>query len=338
MEQHSEDPNILVGLDTLDDAGIYRITDELALVQTLDFITPVVDDPYVFGQIAAANSISDIYAMGGTPITAMNIICFATCNLPMDYLGKILKGGLSIIKEANLSLIGGHSVDDLETKYGLSVNGLVHPAKIKRNNTIKPGDRLILTKPLGSGILSTGIKMDKIKPTTMERCIHIMRSLNKTASEVMQNFDVSACTDVTGFGLIGHLSEMLQWDITRFPSNPPSTELKQVEKGKLPDKDILLFFNSIPIQDEVMDLIQQKYIPGGTYNNFDFFSPLMKPKESISEDELYTLVDPQTSGGLIISVNADLAKSVLNELHHKGVEDAAIIGQVEQGSGFIHIC
>jgi selenide, water dikinase len=226
----------------------------------------------------------------------------------------------------------------LETKYGLSVNGLVHPAKIKRNNTIKPGDRLILTKPLGSGILSTGIKMDKIKPATMDRCIHFMRTLNKTASEVMQKYGVSACTDVTGFGLIGHLSEMLQGDITRFPSNPPSTKLEEVEKGKLPDKDILLFLNSIPIQDEVMDLIQQKYIPGGTYNNFDFFSPLMQPKEGISEDELYTLVDPQTSGGLIISVDADKAEALLEELHHRGVEDAAIIGQVEQGSGVIHIC
>ena len=201
------DPNLIVGFDKSDDAGVYKLSDELALVQTVDFFTPVVDDPYLYGQIAAANSLSDIYAMGGKPLTALNIACFS-CSITPTILAEILNGGADKIKEAGAVLVGGHTVTDKEVKYGLSVTGLVEPSKVITNSGAKPGDVLILTKPLGTGILTTSFKFDLISDEELKEAANVMSTLNKTASEEMQKIGVNACTDITGFGLMGHSYEM----------------------------------------------------------------------------------------------------------------------------------
>ncbi|UUZ97503.1 selenide, water dikinase SelD [Paenibacillus sp. P25] len=208
MPQAEPNPDLLVGIDTSDDAGVYRLSDDLALVQTVDFFTPIVDDPYSFGQIAAANAISDIYAMGGKPLTALNIVAFPIRTLDKQVLADILRGAGDKIKEAGITLVGGHSIDDNEPKFGLAVTGLIHPQKVRTNAGAKPGDKLILTKPIGVGILTTSIKKDKLTEEEVERVTRVMATLNKTAAELMANYEVHACTDVTGFGLLGHASEM----------------------------------------------------------------------------------------------------------------------------------
>ena len=203
------DENVLVGLDRADDAGVYRISDDLALIQTVDFFTPVVDDPYWFGQIAAANALSDVYAMGGTPKTAMNLVAFPVKEMELSVLRQVIQGGLDKLAEAGVVLIGGHSIEDRELKYGLSVTGIVHPAKVLIKKNLRLGDRLVLTKPLGSGIVNTAIKAGIASAELTDRVTHLMASLNRAAADIMSNFDVGACTDVTGFGLLGHLAEMV---------------------------------------------------------------------------------------------------------------------------------
>ena len=275
-----QDANVIVGIEGFEDAGVYRITDEIALVQTIDFFTPVVDDPYWFGQIAAANALSDIYAMGAVPKTAMNIVCFSPQTYGVDTLKEIIRGGIDKIREAGASLLGGHSVQDEEIKYGLSVTGLVHPEKILRNEGAVPGDILIITKPLGTGILNTAIKADLMAEDVLRRLIGVMAQLNDKAAQVMRSVRTHAATDVTGFGLVGHLTEMIK---------------DQVGVELYPDK--------LPHFEQVAELCRSGFVPGGLYRNRDFY------QSSVSggtEDFLYDLLfDPQTSGGLLMAVHPD---------------------------------
>jgi selenide, water dikinase len=271
---------VIVGIEGFEDAGVYRINDELALVQTVDFFTPVVDDPYAFGQIAAANALSDVYAMGAVPKTAMNIVCFSTKLYDPKILKEILRGGADKIREAGVSLIGGHSVDDQEMKYGLSVTGFVHPDKVMRNEGARPGDLLILTKPLGTGILNTGIKGDMVDEDAVKAVIGVMAALNRGAAEAMRGVRTHAATDVTGFGLAGHLSEML--------------------KDAL---GVTLFMEKLPFFPQVPVLARSGFVPGGLYRNRDFYG---KRVEGKNDGFLYDLLfDPQTSGGLLIAVDPD---------------------------------
>ena len=274
------DENVLVGIEGFEDAGVYRISDELALVQTVDFFTPIVDDPYDFGRIAAANAFSDIYAMGAQPLTAMNIVCFAPGMYDIKVLKEIIRGGADKIREAGASLLGGHSVDDQEIKYGLSVTGLVHPKKIVRNIGARPHDLLILTKPLGTGILNTGIKGDMVNEDAARKLIEVMAGLNDGAAEAMRTAGAHAATDVTGFGLAGHLSEMLKDSI-----------------------GVQLFPGKIPYFEEAVELARSGFVPGGLYRNRDFYGKCVVGETKGFLNDI--LFDPQTSGGLLIAIDHD---------------------------------
>lgn len=278
--QVPQDDNVIIGIEGFEDAGVYKITDEIALVQTIDFFTPVVDDPYWFGQIAAANAFSDIYAMGAIPKTAMNMVCFSPKRYGVDTLKEIIRGGIDKIREAGASLLGGHSVEDEEIKYGLSVTGLVHPDKILRNEGAVPGDILILTKPLGTGILNTAIKADLVTEEALKKLIAVMACLNDKAALIMREVRTHAATDVTGFGLIGHLSEMIKDSL-----------------------GVKLYPKKLPYFEQVGELSRSGFVPGGLYRNRDFYQPCVIG--SIT-DFLYDLLfDPQTSGGLLIAVHPD---------------------------------
>jgi selenide, water dikinase len=269
-----------VGIEGFEDAGVYKITDDLAIVQTVDFFTPVVDDPYAFGQIAAANAFSDIYAMGAVPKTALNLVCFSPKQHGIDVLKEILRGGIDKIREAGASLLGGHSVDDPEIKYGLSVTGIVHPDKILRNEGAQPDDLLIVTKPLGTGIVNTGIKGDATTPASIKQVTEVMAALNAKAAEVMRGVRVHAATDVTGFGLAGHLTEMIK-------------EYIGVE----------LYVSKLPHFSEAKALAKAGFLPGGLYRNRDFYGKCV-----IGEPQgfYYDLIfDPQTSGGLLFAIPPD---------------------------------
>jgi len=274
------DENVLVGIEGFEDAGVYRISDELALVQTVDFFTPIVNDPYDFGRIAAANAFSDIYAMGALPKTAMNIVCFAPRMYDIKVLKEIIRGGADKIREAGASLLGGHSVDDQEIKYGLSVTGLVHPKKIVRNIGAGPHDLLILTKPLGTGILNTGIKGDMVNEDAARKLIEVMAALNDRAAETMRAVAAHAATDVTGFGLAGHLSEMLRESI-----------------------GVQLFPEKIPYFEEAIELARSGFVPGGLYRNRDFYGKCVVGETRGFLGDI--LFDPQTSGGLLIAIDHD---------------------------------
>jgi selenide,water dikinase len=278
------DENVLVGIEGFEDAGVYRISDELALVQTVDFFTPIVDDPYDFGRIAAANAFSDIYAMGALPKTAMNIVCFAPRMYDIKILKEIIRGGADKIREAGASLLGGHSVDDQEIKYGLSVTGLVHPKKIVRNGGARPHDLLILTKPLGTGILNTGIKGDMVDDGAAGKLIEVMATLNDRAAEAMRAAGAHAATDVTGFGLAGHLSEMLRDAI-----------------------GVQLFPEKIPYFEEAVKLAESGFVPSGLYRNKAFYAKCVVGTASGFLTDI--LFDPQTSGGLLIAIGQDDLKT-----------------------------
>ena len=285
----SADPALLVGADTADDAGVYLIGERLALVETTDIITPLVDDPFTFGRIAAANAISDVYAMGGRPVTAMNLVFFPACALPAAVLGQILAGGLSAIREAGACLVGGHTVEDDELKYGLAVSGLIDPERIVRNSTAVPGDRLIMTKPLGTGIVATAVKADMVAPTLANEAIHWMTMLNKAAAELMLECGPNAATDVTGFGLIGHACEMAQGaGVT-----------------------IRLELDKVPVMAGVEGLIRDGLVPAGCYRNRDHYSRLLMGV-GLAADRLLPLFDPQTSGGLLISLPPAAAELFLS--------------------------
>jgi selenide, water dikinase len=274
------DPNVLVGFDHADDAGVYLIAPEQALVQTVDFFTPVVDDPYTFGQIAATNSLSDVYAMGGKPLTSLALVCFPE-KADLAILERILAGGLSKMIEAGCTVIGGHSIRDEETKFGYSVTGIVHPKKILANQGAKPGDSLVFTKAIGTGVISTAIKRGKAEPAWIDAAVQSMTTLNKRAAEVIIDgkFRVSAMTDVTGFGLIGHAREMvLASDVSL-----------QISAGK------------IPLLEGALDCVRAGFVPAGLKNNREFAECLVEYGDGVPEDKKALLFDPQTAGGLLIS-------------------------------------
>jgi selenide,water dikinase len=293
-------------MERAEDAGVYRLRDDLAIVQTLDFFTPIVDDPYTYGQIAAANALSDVYAMGGRPLTAMNIVCFPIKAMDMSILHDILRGGLDKLHEAGVILVGGHSVEDEELKYGLSVTGVIRPDAVVRNTGARIGDKLILTKPLGTGIINTAIKGEMADERAVAKVTQCMTALNRTASELMVRTEVHACTDVTGFGLLGHACEMIE-----------GTEVgMRIDSGRVP------FF------PEARELAEMGMVPGGLHRNRDFRKHMVEVSEAVPrymEDVFY---DPQTSGGLLISVAESDAGSLLERMRANGVEDAAIIGDV----------
>ena len=299
------DPNLIVGLDRADDAGVYKLSSELAIVQTVDYITAIVDDPYTFGMIAAANSLSDIYAMGGKPVTAMNIIAFPSDTMDISVMTQVLSGSIAKLNEAGVTLVGGHSVRNSELKYGLSVTGVVHPEKAITKSTARVGDRLILTKPLGTGILITALKAGLLKAETKARLTEQMVRLNNKAAMAMVDIGVSACTDITGFGLLGHTCEM--------------AENSQVA--------IEIFVDKVPFIPETMEFARMGLVPEGMYANQEFRLDMVKSSK-IGEDLLSVLYDPQTSGGLIISVPADKAEALLTSIRRGGDEEAAIVGQV----------
>lgn len=298
-------PNLLVGLDTSDDAAVYRLNDELATIQTVDFFTPMVDDPYLFGQIAAANALSDVYAMGGTPLLALNIVCFPNCLSP-DILGEILRGGADKVSEAGAIIAGGHSVQDDEPKYGLAVTGVVHPEKIYSNATARAGDLLILTKALGTGIINTGIKADMVSSEIANGAIAAMAALNKEAAQAMLEVGASACTDITGFGFLGHAAEM----------------------ARASGLSMKVYAGGVPVLPGAKELARMGIIPAGAYNNRNHLGEQVIIQEGVSREETDIFFDPQTSGGLLIASQPHKAEALIKELHHRGVADARIVGEL----------
>ena len=299
-----QDPNVLVGFDHADDAGVYLFGTEQALVQTVDFFTPVVDDPYTFGQIAATNALSDVYAMGGKPLTALALVCFPE-KAALEILERILAGGLSKMIEAGCTVIGGHSIRDEETKFGYSVTGVVHPKKILANQGAKPGDALLFTKAIGTGVISTAIKKGKAEPQWIEAAVQSMTTLNKLAAEVIVggDFRVNAMTDVTGFGLIGHAREMVL-----------ASEVS-----------IRIFAGKIPLLKGAIECVRAGYVPAGLRNNREFAECLVEYDDGIAEEVRALLFDPQTAGGLLISTpDGDPLMRALNDA---GVA-AVMIGEV----------
>lgn len=306
-----EDPNVLVGTNTADDAAVYKISDELAIVQTVDYFTPVVDDPYTFGMITAANSLSDIYAMGAVPLFALNIAGFPSKKLPLEVLGEILRGGAAKAQEAGVSIIGGHTISDAEPKYGMAVTAVIHPEKVITNAGARPGDVLILTKPLGIGIITTAMKRDLVSQEAIEKAVEVMSALNKTAAEVMVSVGVNACTDITGFGFLGHLYEMA--------------------KGSGTDASISMA--KVPVIPEAWDLIRQGVAPGGTHRNLEFLQDNLSPAAGISKEDLLVLADAQTSGGLLMAVPAAKADRLVSKLTTAGVPVVAVVGEIVAGAG-----
>jgi cysteine desulfurase len=308
------DKQVLVGAESADDAAVYRINDNLAIVQTVDFFTPIVDDPYNFGAIAAANSLSDIYAMGGKPLFALSIVGFPSNRLPMEVLERILQGASDKAAEAGISIIGGHTVDDTEPKYGLAVTGTIDPNKVLTNSKARVGDKLILTKPLGLGIISTAIKRGLTEQPLIDKVTAIMATLNDVAAEIAGHYDISACTDITGFGLLGHLSEM--------------TSASGV--------DAVIHANAVPLIDEAIGFASAGVIPGGTENNMEFVSGKVTLSDSVTRVNRLLLCDAQTSGGLLLVVKPDQADKLLAELKSRQIVDAAIIGEITaKGQGNI---
>lgn len=295
-----------MGLETSDDACVYKINDDLAMIQTVDFFTPIVDDPFTFGQIAAANSLSDIYAMGGEPVIALNIIGFPNCLSP-DVMAEILMGGASKVMEAGATIAGGHSVEDDEPKYGMCVTGFARPDKILKNYGARPGDVLILTKPIGTGIINTAIKADMCSEEAKNTAVRVMATLNKNAKRVIEHFPISSCTDITGFGLAGHSVEMAEASNVTFEIN----------------------INKIPFIKDVFEYAEIGLVPAGSYKNRKFFNDRVK-MDGIDEKYVDLVFDPQTSGGLLFSVNEDCAEEILLKLKDSLETDFAMIGKVTE--------
>lgn len=307
---------MLVGNETSDDGGVYKLTDSIALVQTVDFFTPIVDDPYMFGQIAAANALSDVYAMGGIPKTAMNIVGYPIKKLGPEILADILRGAGDKVRESGAVTIGGHSVDDQEPKFGLSVTGIVHPDKVWKNVGAKPGDLLILTKPLGVGIITTGIKRQKATEKQEKEVTEIMAMLNKTAAETLHKYSPSAVTDITGFGLLGHAAEMA--------------------KGS--DVSFEIILTRVPVLEGTLELAKEGVVPGGSKANHRWLAGDVHYDEDITLEEQLILCDAITSGGLLVALNAEEAGRYLNDLQAKGMQYCAIIGKVtEKKEKYIYV-
>lgn len=301
-----EDPNILVDIDTHDDAGVYRVNDELALVLTTDFFPPVCSDPFEFGEIAAANSISDIYAMGGTPVIALNIMMFPSSKLPMEAYAEILKGGAAKAAEAGLRIIGGHTIDDSPPKYGLAVVGYIHPKKIITNTGAKPGDLLVLTKPVGTGIILAGQRLGMSQEKDVLEAKHVMKLLNNSGAEAMKKYGIIGATDITGFGLAGHALKM----------------------AKASNVSIILNLGKVPLIGNTYSLIDDGCIPGASFRNLDYAEGECFFGEDLDYNLKMAAFDAQTSGGLLISTPENKADDILSALHEKGLTSSAIIGSV----------
>jgi selenide,water dikinase len=302
----SQHPDLLVGFGHADDAGVFRLSDDLALIQTVDFFTPVVDDPFLFGQISAANSLSDVYAMGGKPITCLNIVAFPNNQFPLHVLSDILRGGYEKVQEAGAVLAGGHTISDDEMKYGLSVTGIVHPDKILQNAGAKIGDSLVLTKPIGSGIISTAIKKGIASEKAIDSVTRTMAQLNRVASECMQEIGVNAATDVTGYGLLGHAYEM--------------AHASQV--------GLEISVDAVPVMPAAFDYYEQNTVPGGTKSNQEFLEDKVTYDGAITDDYRTIVNDAQTSGGLLISVPNEKNEALISLLHERGIAPARKIGEV----------
>jgi selenide,water dikinase len=286
---------------------VYKLSDDLALVQTVDFFTPTVDDPYTFGQIAATNALNDVYAMGGRPITAMNIVCFPIKTMDIALLQEVLRGGLDKMREAGTLLVGGHSVEDNEIKYGLAVTGLIHPNKVLFNRGARAGDSLILTKPLGTGIVSTALKGGAADPRLLEKAIACMTQLNKKVAElIVENGDIHACTDITGFGFLGHACEMIEGSTVGLRINSAA----------------------VPVFSGLRELVEEGYVPGGLYRNRDFRISQMESADTCPAWLLDVFFDPQTAGGLFFSLPAIQAQRLVEKMHQAGISEAAIVGEV----------
>ncbi|KXG77029.1 Selenide, water dikinase [Thermotalea metallivorans] len=310
-----ESDRLLVGLDTSDDAAVYKLNEETAIIQTLDFFTPIVDDPYMYGQIAAANSLSDVYAMGGQPLLAMNIVCFPNC-LSLNILTEILKGGADKVREAGALLVGGHTVEDNEPKYGLSVTGLVHPERVVTNASAKPGDVLILTKPLGTGILNTAFKAGMLSGVPMERVMKVMATLNDVAAKGMHFVGVNACTDITGFGFLGHAYEM----------------------AKASDVSFVIDSGKIPMMEKTIEYAKMGLIPAGAYANKKYLKDQIEFYDTVPLHMQDILFDPQTSGGLFISLDRRKAEPLLAFYEENLTVEYAVVGEViEKGEKTIYI-
>lgn len=299
------DPNLLVGINTGDDAAVYKMSDDLAIVSTVDFFPPIVDDPFIFGEIAAANALSDVYAMGGKPIIALNIVGFPI-GLPHDILGEVLRGGASKAQEAGVLIVGGHTVDDEEPKYGLSVTGVVKPGSQVANTGARPGDALVLTKPIGTGIITTAGKQQRVGDDTLNRAVQIMSELNRAASEAMMSVGVNACADITGFGLLGHLRLIAQG----------SRAAARVSAS------------AIPVIDGVSALLAEGIAPGGTHRNLESIADLVHWHPDIDDQTRILLADAQTSGGLLIAVAPAKLDALLDALADAGVQTRAVIGEI----------
>ncbi len=298
--------NVLVGLTRADDAGVYKVSGDLALIQTVDFFTPMVDDPYIFGQIAAANALSDVYAMGGTPKTAMNLVAFPSKQMDLSILRDILEGGMDKMQEAEVALMGGHSIEDREIKYGLSVTGFIHPSRILLKNSLRPGDRLILTKPLGIGIMNTAAKAGLVSDDINQKTIELMTELNRTAALIMERFDVSACTDITGFGLAGHLAEMVAGS----------------------GSGARVFSKNVPVIQGALKFANMGFLPTAAYTNREFRNNMVRFAGNIHRSSQDILFDPQTSGGLLIAVKEKQGIDLVRALKDTGVKDAVCFGEI----------
>jgi len=305
-------PEDTIGFESSEDCAVFPLDEDHYLIQSVDFFTPIVDDPYTFGQIAAANSLSDIYAMGGMPLHALNIAEFPSDDLPLEILTEIMQGGLEITKQANIPILGGHTIKDPVPKYGLVVTGRVKKKNLTLNSTAKAGDVLILTKPLGSGIIATAIKKDKAPRSIMEEAVNVMTNLNSGGAKAMNAVGVNACTDITGYGLLGHLLEMC-------------------EGSKI---SATIECNEIPLMQGVFELAQKGFIPGGTKRNLDHVIPNVNFSKNISQEQKYLLADAQTSGGLLISVPKDKAEDLQNLLMENQCLSSSVIGQVYNSAEF----
>ena len=305
-------PEDTIGFESSEDCAVFPLDENHYLIQSVDFFTPIVDDPYTFGQIAAANSLSDIYAMGGMPLHALNIAEFPSDDLPLEILTEIMQGGLEITKQANIPILGGHTIKDPVPKYGLVVTGRVKKKNLTLNSTAKAGDVLILTKPLGSGIIATAIKKDKAPRSIMEEAVNVMTNLNSGGAKAMNAVGVNACTDITGYGLLGHLLEMC-------------------EGSKI---SATIECNEIPLMQGVFELAQKGFIPGGTERNLDHVIPNVNFSKNISQEQKYLLADAQTSGGLLISVPKDKAEDLQNLLMENQCLSSSVIGQVYNSAEF----
>jgi len=304
-QPHAE--NVIVGFDTADDAGVFRLSDDLALVQTVDFFTPVADDAEVYGRVAAVNALNDVYAMGGTPLTALSVLCFPQKG-DWDVLEKILLGGQNAMNEEGVVILGGHSIDDAEIKFGYAVTGVIHPDKVIKNSGARSGDVLVLTKPVGTGAISTAVKFDKAKPETVEAALKAMTTSAARASKAMVAAGATGCTDVTGFGLLGHAYEL----------------------AKASDVTLELNSAAVPLLPDVLELIAQKMLTRGDRNNRVYVGDTVRIAESVSGEMQSALFDPQTAGGLLISMTPVAAEGFMNE-----VPDAVVIGRVLEKSGFL---